>query len=158
MESMILFGLLQLVNVVLGTLRSICTIKANKHVGMALNTISFTFYAILVKFTNGQELWYLIVITAVTNCFGFYLASWIFQKMQKDKLWRITLNVGLNKNIDSGEIKQCLDKYGISYTFALYEGGYTFDIYSYNQHQSMLVKDIIPKGVRYSVIEIEKSL
>lgn len=58
MENMIIFAILQFLNVILGSLRSIATAKAGRHVAALLNVIAFTFYAVVVKFTGAQEIWF----------------------------------------------------------------------------------------------------
>lgn len=159
MNSMVMFGIFQLINVVLGTLRSICTIKANKHVGMILNVISFTFYAAVVKMTGTQEMWYVLTTTAITNCFGFYFANWIFHKSQKDKLWRISITV-LNTQKGKEYICNRLSSYNIEYSVVTTTNGCIIDVFSYTQAESSLIKEIVNKlpRIKYSVIEIDKKL
>lgn len=157
MNSMLVFGLFQLVNVVLGTLRSICTIKSNKHVGMILNVISFTFYAAVVKMTGTQEMWYILTITAITNCIGFYFANWIFHKTQKDKLWRISITVMRPSKKEF--ICNKLTNYNIAYTEMMAVKSCIIDVFSYTQGESTLIKEIIKScNVKYSIIEIDKKL
>lgn len=158
MSSLILFCVLQFINVVLGTLRSICTVKAGLHIGMLVNVASYTFYAAVVKLLTEQDLYIVIVVTAVTNCIGFYLAQFLFKKMQKDKLWRITATVS-TKNTSA--ICKMLEKYNISYNVQATEGNRTsiFDIFSKTQGESVLIKEIlVENSAKYHVLEIEKTL
>ena len=45
----ILFFLLQFINVILSTMKTVLTVKANKHIAMLINTITYTFYSGVVK-------------------------------------------------------------------------------------------------------------
>lgn len=155
---MIVFCLLQLINVILGTLRSICTIKSGIHIGMMINTISYTFYAIVTKLLTEQSLINIIIVTVITNCIGYYAAQLIFKKMQKPKLWRITATI--EKQKETFVYKQ-LERYNIPYNAQILSNSNmcVIDIFSENQRESILIKDVLYScGAKYHVIEIEKTL
>ena len=144
--SMIIFAIMQFVNVVLSTLRSLCTIKSNKHIGMLMNVISYTFYAAVVKLLTAQDLWFVAVVTAVTNCIGFYIADWVFNIAQKDKLWRISATVKADQKI-LHQIDYALDKRGITYNKThCSNGAFVYDIFSKSQGESLLIKEIVAQG------------
>lgn len=73
MWSIVLFFILQFVNVVLSIMRSVLTVKANKHISVIANTVSYTFYSAIVKLMTGQDMWVVIAATFVTNILGVYL-------------------------------------------------------------------------------------
>lgn len=93
MWSIILFFILQFVNVVLSTMRSVLTVTANKHISVIANTVSYTFYSAIVKLMTGQDMWVVVAATFVTNILGVYLADFILNKMKKDKLWKFEIAV-----------------------------------------------------------------
>ena len=70
-----LFFGLQLVNVVLSTMRSILTVKASKHVAAIMNAISYTFYSAVVKLITSQDMYVVCAVTFVTNIIGVYIAQ-----------------------------------------------------------------------------------
>lgn len=155
---MIVFCLFQLINVILGTLRSICTVKSGVHIGMLINTISYTFYAIVTKLLTEQSLISIVVVTAITNCIGYYAAQFIFKKMQKPKLWRITATINKQKEVF---IYEQLERYNIPYNAQTLDNCNmcVIDIFSANQRDSALIKDILQEcHAKYHVIEIEKTL
>lgn len=155
---MIVFCLLQLINVILGTLRGICTVKSGIHIGMIINTVSYTFYAIVTKLLTEQSLISIVVVTAITNCIGYYAAQLIFKKMQKPKLWRITATI--NKRKETFVYEQ-LERYNIPYNAQMNSmlNVCILDIFSENQRESILIKDVLHScGAKYHVIEIEKTL
>lgn len=155
---MVVFVILQFINVVLGSLRSLTVAKSSKHIAMLFNAISFTFYSVVVKSIQSQEVWFVALITALTNIVGYYLADYIFNKMQKDKLWRVSATMVKGK-VDSGTITNELKKYNISYNLVDANRSYIVDIFSHTSGESTLIKEILDKhNVQYHVIEISQKL
>lgn len=155
--SIVLFFVLNLINVILGTMRSILTVKSTPFVSMVINTVSYTFYSGIVKLVSGQDMAVVLITTALTNIIGVYIANFILNKAKKDKLWRITAT--LPDSIDSWEIYTILEKKGIS--SVIYSGKEVklIDIYSKTQGESLIIKEILePLKVKYSVVEIDKKL
>ena len=155
--EILLFFVLNLINVILGTMRSILTVKSTPFVAMVINTISYTFYSGIVKMVTGQSMEIVLVTTALTNIIGVYVANYILNKAKKDKLWRITAT--LPENIDSGMVIAPLTKKDIQTVVYIGEGVKLVDIYSKTQGESLVIKEILePLNVKYSVVEIEKKL
>lgn len=157
--SIIIFFVLNLINVILGTMRSILTVKSTPFVAMLINTISYTFYAGIVKLTSGQSMTVVLISTALTNIIGVYVARFILDKLKKDRLWRITATLIKGRRTDSAEITEQLKKYNIEYNMNDIGRSIVFDIFSKTQGESALLKEILDKpDVKHHVIEIEKSL
>lgn len=155
--SIALFFVLNLINVVLGTMRSILTVKSTPFVSMVINTVSYTFYSGIVKLVSGQDMIVVLVTTALTNIIGVYIARFILDKCKKDKLWRITATIP--NSIDSGMITEKLKTKDIKSVVYVGEGVKLIDIYSKTQGESIVVKEILePLKVKYSVVEIDKTL
>lgn len=155
--SITLFFVLNLINVVLGTMRSILTVKSTPFVSMVINTVSYTFYSGIVKLVSGQDMAVVLITTALTNIIGVYIARFILDKCRKDKLWRITATIP--NSIDSGMITEKLKTKDIKSVVYVGEGVKLIDIYSKTQGESIVVKEILePLKVKYSVVEIDKTL
>ena len=155
--SITLFFVLNLINVVLGTMRSILTVKSTPFVSMVINTVSYTFYSGIVKLVSGQDMVVVLITTALTNIIGVYIARFILNKCRKDKLWRITATIP--NSIDSGMITEKLKTKDIKSVVYVGEGVKLIDIYSKTQGESIVVKEILePLKVKYSVVEIDKTL
>lgn len=155
--SIVLFFILNLINVILGTMRSILTVKSTPFISMLINTISYTFYSGIVKLVSGQSMAVVLITTALTNIIGVYIARFILDKAKKDKLWRITATIP--NNIDTAEITTELNKKGIQNVIYIGEGVKLVDIYSKTQGESIVIKEILaPLKVKYSVVEIDKKL
>lgn len=155
--SIALFFVLNLINVVLGTMRSILTVKSTPFVSMVINTVSYTFYSGIVKLVSGQDMAVVLITTALTNIIGVYIARFILDKCRKDKLWRITATIP--NSIDSEMITEKLKTKDIKSVVYVGEGVKLIDIYSKTQGESIVVKEILePLKVKYSVVEIDKTL
>ena len=72
-----IFFLMQFINVVLSTMKTILTVKANKHVAMLINTVTYTFYSGVVKLLTEQPMVIVLAVTFLTNMIGVYLALYI---------------------------------------------------------------------------------
>ena len=155
--SIVLFFVLNLINVILGTMRSILTVKSTPFVSMVINTVSYTFYSGIVKLVSGQDMIVVLVTTALTNIIGVYIAQFILNKTRKDKLWRITATIP-NKE-DREKIVSAFTKKDIASVAYGGQGVELVDIYSKTQGESLIIKEILaPYKIKYSVVEIDKKL
>lgn len=155
--STVLFFILNLINVILSTIRSILTVKSTPFVSMVINTISYTFYSGIVKLVSSQDMMVVLITTALTNILGVYIARFILDKTKKDKLWRITATIP--KCIDSKEIASKLEEKNIQSVTYIGESVKLIDIYSKTQGESVIIKETLaPLKVKYSVVEIDKEL
>lgn len=155
-----LFFGLQLVNVILSTMRSILTVKASKHISAIMNAISYTFYSAVVKLITSQDMYVVCIVTFITNIIGVYVANWILEKAKRDKLWRISATVKGQDKVSG--INKRLEKHNISYNITSCEDcedKFIFDIFSYSQGESVLIKEVLTNyKVKYCVMEISKKL
>lgn len=157
---MIIFAVLQFINVILGSLRSLATAKGGKHLAAMLNVISFTFYAAVVKMTGQQQMWFVLTITALTNLFGYYLADYIFNRIQKDRIWKITVEPLLNSIVKN--VSQALIEKDITFTTLETDDSCpVLEIYSYSQRDSSKIKKILYTYInepKYFITENANSL
>lgn len=157
--SITLFFVLNLINVVLGTMRSILTVKSTPFVSMVINTVSYTFYSGIVKLVSGQDMAVVLITTALTNIVGVYIARFILDKCRKDKLWRITATIPNSLSSEIELLTKRLKEKDIKSVVYVGEGVKLIDIYSKTQGESIVVKEILePLKVKYSVVEIDKTL
>lgn len=155
-----LFFLLQLVNVILSTMRSILTIKSSKHVAAIINAVSYTFYSAVVKLITSQDMTIIIAVTFLTNIIGVYIATAILKKMEKEKLWRISI-VAEKKKIQKFHNELIQNQKSIkSFISQLDDDNlYSIDVLSETQADSLLIKELIDKyHLKYHIMEIDKRL
>lgn len=141
----ILFYLMiQLVNVVLNTLKTIITSKASKIPAAIINALTFGFYTIVVALTaNISNLWVNIGITIVANLVGVYFSIMVLDKLRKDKLWEITATLPSLSSYIEFELQENNISYNIMQTCGKKE--YVLHIYCPTQKESAKVKEILQK-------------
>lgn len=142
----LIFFVIQLVNVVLNTLKTIITAKGKKIPAAIINALTFGFYAIVVVLTAQYEnLWITVGVTIVTNLIGVYGSIWVLDKLRKDKLWEITATVATKEQ----KTQMCcalFEKeimYNVGEVHNIRALEYVFHIYCPTQKESAEVKKIL---------------
>ena len=90
-----IFVVLNVVNVVIQTVKSICTIKCGKIVAAIVNAVAYGLYTYIVVLTMCDlPLLAKCLIVAGANFVGVFVVKFIEEKARKDKLWlvKITIN------------------------------------------------------------------
>lgn len=143
-KTIIIFILLQLLNVILQTTRSILTIKANKIIASIASAVAYGVYAVVtVVMVSGFELWLVVAVTATTNLIGTYFSKWLLEKFHKDNLWEI---IAITTQQNASTLKPQLEQQNIlSYYINLENGKSILHIYSKNQKDSILIKTLLDK-------------
>lgn len=94
MNLLILFAILNVVNVVIQTVKSIATITCGKTVASVVNAVAYGLYTVVLVYTNADfPLWEKILVVALTNLIGVYVVKLIEEKMRKDKMWLVEATV-----------------------------------------------------------------
>ena len=89
----IYFFMISLVNVILSSTKSICTVRYGRGINVCTNVISYSFYTIVVKQTASLPLEITVIATAAANALGVWLSYVILDRLQKDRLWKIEVVV-----------------------------------------------------------------
>lgn len=87
------FFIISLVNVILSSTKSICTVRYGRGINVLTNVISYSFYTVVVKQVADLPLEITVIATAAANALGVWLSYVILDKVQKDKLWKIEVVV-----------------------------------------------------------------
>lgn len=93
------FFLISLVNVILSSTKSICTVRYGRGINVLANVVAYSFYTIVVKQTAGLPLEITVVATAAANALGVWLSYVILDRIQKDRLWKIEVVVAQEHTI-----------------------------------------------------------
>ena len=149
------FIILNVVNVLIQTVKSICTVKCGKVVASIVNALAYGLYTYVVIYMNadGLTMFTKALIIGLCNLVGVFVVKSIEEKLKKDKVWKIELAVAEE---DFKEVVQKLQlvKVGYSVNGCNNLGRYLVNAYAYNQNESALVKKIIEnKDVKYVAIE-----
>ncbi len=87
------FFLISLVNVILSSIKSICTVRYGRGINVLTNVISYSFYTVVVKQTASLPLEITVIATAIANALGVWLSYVILDRLQKERLWKIEVVV-----------------------------------------------------------------
>lgn len=161
--TIILFVILQLINVVLSTCKSIITVKGTVHQSACINALSYGLYTVIVVFMAGEftgnywvDLAIKVVSTVITNLIGVHISAWILNKFRKDRLWKIEVTI-------CGKwqpFQEILEINNISYNYIkLKDNEVIFNIYSKNQSESLIIKTAMKNcNAKYIITESERKL
>lgn len=152
-KLLILFIVLNVVNVIIQTVKSIATIKCGKTVAALVNAIAYGLYTVVVVYTVCElPLWLKVVVVGGANLVGVYLVKLFEEKGRKDKLWKVEATVlrGWTK-----ELHNALVEAEIPHNYLENVGKYTlFNLYCATQAQSAKAKAIMTKyDAKYFVSE-----
>lgn len=152
-KLLILFIVLNVVNVIIQTVKSIATIKCGKTVAALVNAIAYGLYTVVVVYTVCElPLWLKVVVVGGANLVGVYLVKLFEEKSRKDKLWKVEATVlrGYTKTLHSALVEA-----EIPHNYLENVGKYTlFNLYCATQAQSAKAKEIMTKyDAKYFVSE-----
>ena len=151
----VVFCICSLLNVILSKLKTLIMVNAGRNSSIAINAICYGFYTLVVKQLGAVDYVTAVVVTILANVVGVWISYKIMDLFKKDKVWRITATL---KTVDEfSECVQQLAKYNIGYTPI--EKTNSVDIYSYNQKESAVIKNILGNyNHKYFVQEMAKNL
>ena len=154
-KVIIVFVICSLINVILSTLKTLIMVNAGRNSAILINAVCYGFYTLVVKQLGAVDYVTAVVVTILANIVGVWVSYKIMDLFTKDKVWRITATL---KNKD--EFAKCVEelkKYNIGFTCI--EQTKAIDIYSYNQKESAIVKNILQNyNHKYFIQEMAKSL
>lgn len=161
MTLLILFIVLNALNVVIQTVKSLCTVKCGKTIAAIVNALAYGLYTVVLVYMQ-CDLSTLAKALVVGSCnlVGVYLVKVIEEKLQKEKLWKVELTIK-NDRRKLAELTGRLDgqKIPFNYTTTDNEKDVIFNIYCYSKKQSRkLKKSIEHLDVKYFITENKFSL
>ena len=157
MKLLVLFIVMNIINVVIQTIKSIATIKCGKTAAALVNALAYGLYTYIIVLTNCDlPLLAKCLIVASANFVGVWVVKYFEEKARKDKLWKVEATV-LRGHTQS--LRSALDRADIPHNYLENVGPYTlFNIYCSTQAQSAKAKEVMAKyDAKYFVSE-SKSL
>ena len=142
---LIVFIVLNVINVILQTIKSIATVLCGKWIAAIVNAVTFGFYTIVVVFmtADGLGLFWKALIIGVANLIGVYAVKYFEEKNRKDKLWKVELTVRAER---TDVLARQLEELAIPHNYIPNVGKWTvFNIYCNTQKESAFVKDLAIK-------------
>ena len=83
---LITFVILNVLNVIIQTAKSIVTIKCGKGVAALVNAIAYGLYTVVLVYMNCNiSLWEKVIVVGSANLIGVYVVKFFEEKSKKDK-------------------------------------------------------------------------
>ena len=153
-----LFIGLNVINVIIQTVKSIATVKCGKTVAALVNALAYGLYTFVVIYMtiDGLNIWVKAGIIAACNLIGVWVVKYFEEKARKEKLWKVEATVLRGW---TNELHAKLVEAEISHNYLENVGKYTlFNVYCETQKQSAKAKVILNQyDAKYFVSE-SKSL
>ena len=153
MKLLTVFVALNILNVIIQTVKSIATVKCGKVVASVVNALAYGLYTIVTVYIMCElDLYLKAGIVAVCNLIGVYVVKLIEEKTRKDKLWKVEATV---HNQYTENLNRALKALDISCNYITDIGQYTvFNIFCENQEQSKQAKKLLDAhNAKYFVSE-----
>ena len=150
---LLMFILMNILNVIIQTVKSLVTVKCGKTTAAVVNAIAYGLYTYIMVLTM-CELPMLVKCLVVAGCnfVGVYLVKWGEEKARKDKLWKVEATVNYS---DYENLNFDLNNHFIEHNYILLGNKYAvFNIYCPTQEQSKFAKKILNQyNAKYFVSE-----
>jgi hypothetical protein len=150
-QLLILFIVLNIVNVIIQTIKSIVTVKCGKTVASVVNALAYGLYTVVTVYTMCDlPLMTKALVVAVCNLIGVYVVKLIEEKARKEKLWKIEMTIPTQYtnavDFDLAEIPHNYIKLSDKHTL--------FNFYCATQKETIKVKEIVNQyGAKYFISE-----
>lgn len=146
------FVILNIINVLIQTFKSIATIKCGKGMASVVNALAYGLYTVVVVFmsADGLGLFWKAVIIGLANLIGVYIVKLCEEKARRARLWKVELTVPtMYLNAVDYDLKAVPHSY-----IRLSDKHTLFNFYCATQEESRKVKDIANQyGAKYFVAE-----
>ena len=151
-ELLIVFIVLNIVNVIIQTVKSIATIKCGKGMASVVNAIAYGLYTVVVVYTVCDlPLWLKVVVVGLCNLVGVFCVKWGEEKARKDKLWKVEATV---RPCEFEAIKTYCEVADLPFSYIDVNKYILFNFYCATQKESAIVKDLLDKhNAKYFVTE-----
>ena len=147
------FIVLNILNVIIQTVKSIATIKCGAWAAAGINALAYGLYTVVVVYMNadGLGLFWKAIIIGLANLFGVYVVKVLEIKNRKDKLWKVECTVTRTK---TSALDEELKTAKISHNYVIVGYHTVFNCYCATQKESLAVKGILGKyNAKYFVTE-----
>ena len=146
------FTILNILNVIIQTVKSLATVKCGKTVAAIVNAIAYGLYTVVVVYTVCDlPLWLKVVVVGSCNLVGVFAVKLGEEKMRRDRLWKVELTV---RNYKAVDFENDLIKFNIPYNVIKLDRWTLFNIYCATQKDSAFVRDIADRyKAKYFVTE-----
>lgn len=149
---LITFIILNILNVIIQTVKSLCTVKCGKGVAALVNAGAYSLYTVVTVYMLCElPLVWKAIIVGLCNLVGVYFVKLLEEKTRKDKLWKVEITLK-QKYVET--VSELLDTLDIPYNYIETSKWVLLNIYCATQKESSMVKSIVDKyNAKYFVSE-----
>ena len=141
MKLLLLFIVMNIINVVIQTIKSIATIKCGKMSAAVISAIAYGLYTYIVVLTMCDlPLLTKCIVVALCNFIGVWFVKWGEEKARKDKLWKIEATVS---PAEAPSLMDALNASGIPYNYIDVKKYVIFNIYSATQGETIRARELL---------------
>lgn len=151
------FVILNFINVLVNTARSLTTVKGGKWVASVMNALCYGYYTVIIVITATYEMPLLMkcIAVAIVNFVGVFTIKFCEEKMQKEKRWVFLATAKIENNAIV-EVAQKLKALEIKllYTEVIANELYSLQIFSNTRKESEMITAILENyNIKFSAIE-----
>lgn len=152
MNLLVVFIVLNVLNVIIQTVKSIATIKCGKGLASIVNAVAYGLYTVvLVYMTCELSTALKAIIVALCNLVGVYIVKWFEERSKRDKVWKIEATVPAEV-IET--MKESAHKENFSFNVIRLEKYGIFNFYSLSQEDSRKIRSFLKfYNAKYFVTE-----
>lgn len=154
MNLLLVFIILNIVNVIVQTVKSLVTVKCDKTAAALVNAVAYGIYTVVtVYMLCDLPLLWKAMIVALCNLVGVYVVKYFEEKATKEKLWKVEMTV--EKGAMTEDLIRNLKAWQVPFNYIENIGQYTlFNVYCEDKEQSEIVKVLAEKvNAKYFVTE-----
>ena len=145
MKLLILFIVMNIINVVIQTIKSIATIKCGKTAAALINALAYGLYTYIIVLTNCElPLLAKCLIVASANFVGVWVVKYFEEKARKDKLWKVEATFPHRENFIHN-LKVWAEVNHIALNYIDIDKYYVVNFYCPTQKESAIVKEFVDK-------------
>lgn len=152
MNLIIVFIIANIVNVIIQTIKSLCTVKCGKIIASVVNAIAYGFYTYVIVLTVcGLPLQLKIIVVALCNLVGVYVVKLCEEKARKEKLWKVEVTVN---PLEAPSLIEEAKTKDLPFNYVDINKYYLFNFYAPTQKDSAEIKKMLERyNVKYFVSE-----
>lgn len=156
-QLLLLFVVLNIINVIIQTVKSLCTVKCGKGIASVVNALAYGLYTVVLVYTMCDlPLVAKAIVVGLCNLIGVFVVKLIEEKLRKDKLWKVELTV---YDKFTKIMTDDLTRFDIPFNYIENVGKYTiFNCYCATQKESAFVKEIAIRNKAKFFVSESKNL
>ena len=153
------FVILNFINVLINTARSLTTVKGGKWIASLMNALCYGYYTVIIVITATYEmpLALKIIAVAIVNFIGVFAIKLGEEKITKEKMWIYNATAKMS-NKDLLDVVALLKYAKIKLVYSkVADELYTLQIFSNTQKESEMITSILNNySIKYCAIETKE--